>query len=352
MSLLTQAIAGAMGGAADMGSALMLKQFDANLKEERAKADAMRNENLVRLRNQLETSPEAIAARKTAEQGATISPYTVDNMPATYNEVKSAGANNADADTKISGLLSTAASRNDTTGDNGPPPNNSPAARTGNQTPEEQAQISNLNKQKKNISYTPEVMMQNKLDMQQQLSENKMESMKQVAEIRAQAVLSNAETKYQAAIAVANIKALDKGTGEYKQAIIDVKTADNQRKAAADAMKLYNDTGGRMDAEQAKQYNNFMKMAGDDSSPIEPTVPPAKAAKKKEKGMLSSAWDAITGGSEEPAAPTPAPVAKTKGVYDYSKLPPDSQPIPGKFTKDGRPVFKTPQGQLIAPTLQ
>jgi hypothetical protein len=262
MGLAFQGLMGALAGAGNSAAGAMQMNMAAQLQQERDAANAVREQNLAKLRGSIELSnaqtvhgmqpstsydpatgrqltydeaaqadPASVTGQKTAEQNATISPYTVNGLPATYSQVGAAGA----ANNTTTGLIqkyTAAGDAMDHAANNDPnmvgpqvfP--NTPGARSGNLTPEEQAQLDTAQSKGGLIKYTPEAMLEMKLENQKALSENKLESWKQVADIRAQAVMQSADTRLQAAIAVANIHATSKNSDEYRQAQIEVKKAE------------------------------------------------------------------------------------------------------------------------------
>lgn len=331
MGLLTQAIAGAIGAAGETGASMLNENYKAGLQSERDKAQAIRDENLARLRQQLsdqsteksngmalsssydpdtgrqltnneanEYDKDTLVGARAAEQQNTVSPYTVNGLPATYGQVQDAGA----ANNVAKGLISTVSARGEASdmaanqdGTNGPPiPNNIPGGRPGNMTSDEQSQLADAQADGGVIAYTPEQMLQNKLDNQKEMSDLKYSTLQQNAELRAQTALQVANLNYQHAVDVANIRANQGNASATREAATAVKKAEEERKSANAAVSMLTNAD-MTDPSNVRLFNKHIIAAGEPEG-VKP-VPPDKTLKPavKKGGLISS----IFGGGDDEA---------------------------------------------------
>jgi len=292
MGLLAQAFEGALAAGGTTAGNLMSQ-------DEMAKAQAIREQNLAQFKQGLED--QSFANR----QNATYSPYTVNGGPATFGDVKATVAANNQAD-----AIRAAADQRGTDALNqaesaGPPTQDAvdSAKAQGNLSADDQAKLDALKGKTGTVAYTPEQMMQNKLDMQQTLSQNKLDAWKEIAQTKADAAMAVANINAQRAKDLFDMKVslgMASNTAEYKKMEAETKAAEAQRKAAVDAVKLLNE-GNMSDPNIVNNYNHLMSLAGTPESSI--TVPPPVPPKEKSKGLIDSVKDFFSSDSHAAAPP-------------------------------------------------
>lgn len=405
MGILTQALGGALSGAGTTGAQVMNEQFLANLQAQRDAAQSLREENLARLKNSWSPStsydpdtgrqltneeasqyePDSLIGARTAEQNFTVNPnYTINGRPATNQQIQDNAAANENM-----GLIQTAqqnrrqeainAPGGDVQGSEGPQTSLdkvNAVKSASDMTPEEQDIAESWKGDAGTLGNTKEAMLESKMTNQKELSDAKMAMTEKLATIRAQAIKDAADLKYQTAVQIANMKIASGNADETRQARLELQRAESQRKASEAAAKLIQTSQGidNMDNETRKQYNRLVQLSGggDDIAPmLNVSKEDAKKQATKEAedkthwykpdssslGTDKKSWidnrtkEIQSGGSSGligTAGAKPATPSRSKSM-DYNSLPPGSTPVPGKFTTDGRPVFKTPAGQLVSP---
>lgn len=121
----------------------------------------------------------------------------------------------------------------------------------------------------------------------------KNESALAIAQMKTENALKIADMRYEQAKEIAAMKIKGNDTSAIKEATLELKKAEEQRKNAQAAAKLLNDTGGDMTEEQTKIYNKLMKGAGEDDA-IKP-LPTKEEPKAEKKGIVGTTIDAVKG---------------------------------------------------------
>lgn len=392
MGLLTQALAGGIGAAANTGAAMLMKNYEAGIQSERDKAQAVREENLARLRQSLSdasmeksnglalssaydpdsgrqlTNNEAnsydkdtLVGAETAKQNFAINPtYTIDGRPATNQQIM----DNADANENIQNVKDDAKERASSAisqilqNPNIPDAEKQKILASGEFTDEDNSIVDSWRGDAGQLYNTKEAMLESKLAAQKEASDLKYSTLEKNAQLRADTALQVANLNYQHAVDVANIRANRGNASATKEAAAAVKLAEEQRKSANAAVSMLKDAD-MSDPSNVRLFNRHMIAAGEPEG-MKP-IPEGKEAPKKDDTGVFAKLKTMAGYGDDPApkkaglinTPAKAPQLAdgSQGAYNFSALPRGSQPVPGKFTKNGRPVFKAPNGQLVAPKL-
>ena len=357
MSLLLQVLGGALEGAGTTGADLMTKDYEAQLQAQRDQAQAVRDQNLENLRAQNTAAAADIAFSRVgdtekARQMNTLSSSLRDGAPDTNQGIADAVAANG----KYKSLLSSLNAAGDAKdhADNqeaGPPvPDNIPGNRPGNVSDEDKSALADLQAKGGTITNPSLDMKQAQMDLQQKVQDAKNETTLEKAKMYTDLGTYKSDLTLKAAQERLEWAKTNGLTGAIKESQIAVQKAEEERKNATAASKLLSE-GDFSKPDVVNLYNKFMTGAG--MPEAAKPAPEVKPDKPKSKGMLAS----IFGGGDTPAAAVTPEVIDNRDAtgkndtYNFSALPKGSQPVPGQFTKDGRPVFKAPNGQLVAPQL-
>lgn len=347
MGLLTQAIAGGLGAAGDTGAVMLNENYKASLQSERDKAQAIRDENLMRLRQQLsdqsmeksngmalsssydpdtgrqltnneanEYDKDTLISARAAEQNNTINPnFTIGGRPVTNAQIQDNTAANENM-----GLIKTAQQQRVADAlaaaqQSGPPTRDmSDAANSaGAPTADEQDIADSWKADAGKLSNTKEAALEAKLEAQKEMGELKYATLEKNAQLRAETALQVANLNYQHAVDVANIRANQGNASATREAATAVKQAEEQRKSANAAVNMLTNAD-MTDPSNVRLFNRHIIAAGEPEGvkPIPADKAPKPSAKKG--GLLSS----IFSGDE---APSPVPDSTTPAATPAPALP-------------------------------